>query len=144
MLSPALLERLSTLPGVSLGPSRRAPPGMVGLQLAGSDLRRSGRAFLIDAEFAHVHPGEDGSLHLTLPEPLRSDAIAACWAEAHPAVGLPTISPDTVMVYAPRDEEEVDVVTALVTAFWRNAQADGLTPSPVHATNNSITHLSGE
>src|SRR5437763_1914113 len=97
-LSAALIDRVSTFTGVRLGPSRRAPPGAVGLHLSPKDAQGSERAFLIDHEFAHVHPGADGSLHLILPEPLRSDAIAAGWAEPHPLAGQPTVSSDTVMV----------------------------------------------
>ena len=123
-LSSALLERLARLPGVVHGPSRRAPQGTIGLHLQPDDAHRPDRAFLIDREFAHVHAHGDSSLHLILPEPLRSEAIAAGWAEPHPMAGHPTVSPDTVMVYAPRDEDELDVVANLVTASWRNARGN--------------------
>jgi len=57
-----------------------------------------------------------------MPEPLRAAAIAAGWAEPHPLAGQPTVSPDTVMLYAPRDTGEVDVLAALVEASWANAR----------------------
>ena len=124
MLSDALIARLAALPGVIMGSSRRAPPGTTGLHLMAGAKLGSARAFLMDREFAHVHPDGDGSLHLVLPEPVRSQALAAGWAEPHPMAGQPTVSPDTVMVYAPRDEAEMDVVVSIVEASWRNAAGE--------------------
>ena len=120
LLNEALVQRGSELGDVVVDRSRRSPPGTVGLHLPAAAARDDERAFLIDREFAHVHP-DDGSLHLILPEPLRSVAIQAGWAEPHPLAGQPTTSPDTVMVYAPRDAAELDTVTSLVEAAWRNA-----------------------
>ena len=119
-LSPALIETLSKLPDVTAGKSLRAPPGTLGLQLTASHARDCEEAFLIDREFAHVH-ADDHAMHMILPEPLRSEAIAAGWAEQHPWAGRPTTSPDTVMVYAPRNEVELATVIALARASWRNA-----------------------
>ncbi|EPX63552.1 hypothetical protein D187_005959 [Cystobacter fuscus DSM 2262] len=62
------------------------------------------------------------ALSLPLPEPLRSKAIASGWAEKHPLTGYPSVSRDIVMVYAPRDPAEIEVVTTLVTASWRYAR----------------------
>lgn len=122
-LSRALLERLGGLAGVALGGSRRAPPGTVGLYLDREHACGSERAFLLGLEFAHVHVDDDGSLHAILPEPLRAAAIDAGWAEAHPMAGLPTVSLDTVMIYAPRDAGEVETIAALVERSWANARA---------------------
>lgn len=118
-LGQALLSALSALPGVETGGSRRAPPGTVGLYLRHGRPTERPRAFLLGHEFAHVHLEDDGSLHTVLPEPLRSNAIATGWAEPHPLAGYPTVSPDTVMIYAPRNQEEVSMVAWLV----RNAHA---------------------
>ena len=43
-------------------------------------------AFLVPSagEFAHLHPGYDGSLHLALPLALATDVIAKGWGVAHP------------------------------------------------------------
>lgn len=110
----SLLTALSALPGVETGGSRRAPPGTVGLYLHGGRPTERPRAFLLGHEFAHVHLEDDGSLHTVLPEPQRSDAIAKGWAEPHPLAGYPTVSPDTVMIYAPRNQDEVSMVAWLV------------------------------
>ena len=76
-------------------------------------------------EFAHLHAAPDASFHLTLPEPLRQQAIDTGWAEPHPLAGHPTVSPNIVMVYAPRDRAEVETVMSLVTASWAFARGDG-------------------
>ena len=120
-LSELLITQLSALPGTMTGGSRRAPPGTTGFHMTTPPPACAERAFLLGAEFAHVHTGDDGSLHTVLPEPLRQAAIDAGWAEPHPFAGMPTVSPDTVMIYAPRNADEVGVVAALVRAAWRNA-----------------------
>lgn len=122
-LSRHLIGLLADLDGVVLGGSNRAPPGTVGLHLRPPCACGDSRAFLLGTEFAHIHVEDDASLHAILPEPLRSQAIAAGWAEPHPFAGQPTVSPDTVMIYAPRDDGECATVAGLVRASWRNAHA---------------------
>lgn len=107
---------------MTLGRSFRAPPGSVGFYLDAAACCDDRNAFLLGDEFAHVHLEDDCSLHVILPEPLRGTAIAAGWAEPHPLAGQPTVSPGTVMLYAPRDAEEVEVLAALVKASWANAR----------------------
>ena len=123
-LSRRILDLLADLDGTFHGGSNRAPPGSVGLHLRGDCASANGRAFLLGTEFAHIHVEDDGSLHAILPEPLRTAAMEAGWAEPHPFAGQPTVSPDTVMIYAPRDDAECGVVADLVRASWRNAHAD--------------------
>jgi hypothetical protein len=79
-------------------------------------------AFIDDSEFCHLHPSPAGCLHLTLPQPLRSQAIDAGWAEPHPIAVSGSISASLVMVYAPRNESELDVVVWLVKASARFAR----------------------
>ena len=122
-LSNLLVKQIATLEGIVTGGSRRAPPGTTGFHFDRPPPAGAERAFLLGAEFAHVHTGDDHSLHTVLPEPLRQAAIDAGWAEPHPMAGMPTVSLDTVMIYAPRDESEVDMVAALVRAAWQNAVA---------------------
>lgn len=122
LLSQELAKRIAQLPGIRLGLSGRAPPGTIGFYLKEQDARGPEEAFLLGLEFAHLHPSPDGSLHLPLPEPLRSKAIASGWAEKHPLAGHPTVSRDIVMVYAPRNPAEIEVVLTLVSASWRYAR----------------------
>lgn len=115
-LSETLLARLADLEAVRFGPSGRAPRGTVGLHIDAGPISGDPDALMLDREFAHVHPVPDSSLHMVLPEPLRQTAIDAGWAEPHPLAGQPTISKDIVLVFAPRDQAELDVVDRLVRA----------------------------
>ena len=71
---------------------------------------------MIEREFAHIHPHHDGSLHLTLPEDIRKDAIAKGWAEPHPLAATGRVPATVVMVYGPRTSEELETIWALVLA----------------------------
>lgn len=117
-------EACRALPGVQVAPSRRAPPGTRGLFLEPGVASGGEQAFLLGREFAHFHPLPEGSLHLTLPSPLREEAIARLWCEPHPLAGQPTVSPRTVMLYAPRTVAEAAVVARLVRASWAFARGD--------------------
>ncbi|UUZ61231.1 luciferase domain-containing protein [Nocardioides sp. B-3] len=79
-------------------------------------------AFLVTEvkEFAHLHPEQDGSLHLALPLDLAGDAIARGWAQSHMWAGV-RLSPGFLMVYGPRDEAELEVVAGIVEASYRYA-----------------------
>ena len=65
---------------------------------------------------AGIHPAPDWSLHVALPSPLAQEAIETGWAEVHPVARLGLIPPNVVMIYAPRDDGEVAIVTELVRA----------------------------
>ena len=71
---------------------------------------------MIQHEFAHIHPPSDGSLHMTLPPAIVDDVIDNGWAERHPLAGQFGLSSNIVMVYGPRDEDELAVVVALLRA----------------------------
>jgi len=134
-LTEALLSLARRLPHVHLAPSFRAPAGTVGLHVEERSGLGPSEAFLLGSEFAHAHPGPDHSWHLALPQSLKSWAIAAGWAELHPLAGRPTVSPHTVLLYAPRDAAELEVASFLLQGSW--AFARGLfaqahpTPHPV-------------
>ncbi|MEA2245744.1 MAG: hypothetical protein QOH46_273 [Solirubrobacteraceae bacterium] len=79
---------------------------------------------MIDREFAHLHPAPDYSLHAMLPPQLVAEAIEAGWAEPHPVARMGLIPATAVMLYAPRNHAELDVVEQLVRsshAFARPA-----------------------
>lgn len=103
------------LPGVVERPSRISVPGARALWLEAGPVGPP-EAFLIEAEFAHLHPRADQSLHAMLPLDLARRAIDAGWAEPHPVARLGLIPETAVMLYAPRDDPEREVVTALVRA----------------------------
>lgn len=63
-------------------------------------------AFMVGREFAHLHPADDGSLHMMLPPDLAGAAELQGWGEPHPIARLGLIPPTAMMVYGPRDEGE--------------------------------------
>jgi hypothetical protein len=122
-----LARRVFALPGVVEEPSRISVPGARALVLAPGEPVGPTEAFLIDREFAHLHPDPDHSLHAMLPTETVSEAVAAGWAEPHPVALRGLIPPTAVMLYAPRDEAELDVIGRLVRASHAFASAPGPT-----------------
>jgi hypothetical protein len=121
--SDRLAEALFTLPGVVERPSRISVPGARALWLE-DGAGGPPEAFMVGAEFAHLHPGADQSLHVMLPPGLVEAAIKAGWAEMHPVARLGLIPSTAVMLYAPRDDAEREVVEALVRAAYAYARGE--------------------
>jgi hypothetical protein len=119
-----LARRVFALPGVLEEPSRISVPGARALVLGPREPTGPPEAFLIDREFAHLHPAPDHSLHAMLPTETATEAVATGWAEPHPVALRGLIPPTAVMLYAPRDGAELDVIERLVRishAFARPA-----------------------
>ncbi|MFN2569858.1 MAG: luciferase family protein [Candidatus Dormibacteria bacterium] len=117
---PAIREDLATrafsLPGVAEEPSGISVPGARALILSPDVALGPPSAFMVGREFAHLHPGPDLSLHMTLPEQTAEEALAAGWGELHPLAREGRVPRTVVMVYAPRDRAELEAVWALVQA----------------------------
>ena len=111
-----LARRAFELPGVIEQPSRISVPGARALTLAEGEPTGPPEAFLIEREFAHLHPDPDRSLHVMLPPEVVAEAVEAGWAEPHPVARMGLIPATAVMLYAPRDEGELAVVERLVDA----------------------------
>lgn len=109
-----LARRLFRLPGVVDMPSQVSVPGARALVLEAGSAGRPQDAFLVGAEFAHLHPWPDASLHVALPSDVADAAVTAGWAEHHPLAGRDGFGHGLVMLFAPGDEQEADVVEALV------------------------------
>jgi hypothetical protein len=71
---------------------------------------------MVGREFAHLHPASDGSLHMVLPPEVVDQVIENGWAERHPLAGQHGLPANIVMVYGPRDDEELEVVAELLRA----------------------------
>jgi hypothetical protein len=109
-------------------PSRISVPGARALWLEdGAD--GPTESFMVGYEFAHLHPEPDQSLHAMLPQPLVTEAVEKGWAEVHPVARMGLIPPNAVMLYAPRDDTERQVVASLVRAS--HAFARGTRDEPV-------------
>ena len=120
----ALVRKVFALEGVEERPSVISVPGARALWLR-DDLPAGPReAFMIEREFAHLHPAPDHSLHMALPPDLVDLAVRQGWAELHPAAAQGLIPQTAVMVYAPRNASEVEAVAGLVEASWRFARGE--------------------
>jgi hypothetical protein len=116
-LQQALAARIFGLSCVEERRSAISVPGARALWLR-EECNGHGAAFMIGREFAHLHPPSDGSLHAALPPEWVDAAIAAGWAELHPLAARGLIPKNIVMIYGPRDDHELAVVTRLVEASW--------------------------
>jgi hypothetical protein len=127
---PEMVEELAwrvfALPGVEERPSAISVPGARALWLRDRLPAGPREAFMIGREFAHIHPMPDGSLHAALPPEVAQEAISKGWAEQHPVARLGYIPQNVVMIYAPRDAQEVEVVAGLVIGAYR--YASGVVP----------------
>jgi hypothetical protein len=116
-----LARRVFALPDVEERPSAISVPGARALWLREDVPAGPPEAFMVGREFAHVHPMPDGSLHAALPPEVAREAVRKGWAEQHPVARTGRIPPNVVMIYAPRDAEEVGVVAGLVVEAHRYA-----------------------
>jgi len=118
----AILAQALTWPSVQAQPSAISVEGARALTL---DAGAAGpaEAFLTGQEFCHVHAQGDFSLHATLPVPLAAAAGRAGWAEPHFLVHTGRAPATVVMLYAPRDDLEREVVQRLVRASYEFALA---------------------
>ena len=127
---PEMVEELAwrvfALPGVEERPSAISVPGARALWLRDKLPAGPREAFMIGREFAHIHPMPDGSLHAALPPEVADEAISKGWAEQHPVARLGYIPQNVVMIYAPRDAQEVEVVAGLVIGAYY--YASGVVP----------------
>lgn len=111
-LQEQLYARVSALEGVATGGSHISVPGARAfmVEAAGPE-----EAFLVpgSGEFAHLHPGYDGSLHLALPTALAADLVLRGWGTPHPWAGT-RLAPGFVMLFGPRTGEELETVFGIV------------------------------
>jgi phospholipase/carboxylesterase len=103
------------LSGVIAAPSQISVPGARAFTLA--ERRAPEDAFLVPqvGEFAHLHPAHDGSMHLALPVELAAEAVRQGWARPHMWAGV-RLSAGFVMVFGPRDEDELAVGKGILAA----------------------------
>ncbi|KAJ7659956.1 hypothetical protein B0H17DRAFT_1163147 [Mycena rosella] len=100
---------------VPSSPHEKLDPGMVIHPDVPSPHQEADQAL---REIAHVH-STDHSLHVILSPTDCKTAIELGWAERHPLSGVSRIFPlpsSYLLVYAPRNEEELDVVERIIRA----------------------------
>jgi len=127
-LQERLFDEIRHLPGVEVGPSHISVPGARGFTLREGSTDE--HAFLVPqyAEFAHLHPAHDGSLHVVLPPELAADVSTKGWGRPHMWAGT-RLSPGFMLVHGPRDHDELAIVRGIVAAS--HAYATGTFSSTV-------------
>lgn len=126
-----LIERLHTwcfsLPDVNEEDSGISVPGSRALILR-DGVQSNPAGFMIGREFAHIHPHPDnGSMHLVLSAEDAREMIAEGWGENHYLVDQGKWAEGLVMVFSPRDEDELEAVKAIVTRSYEFATGTSLT-----------------
>ncbi len=118
----ALLKRTRLLPQVAVQETLLAIPGSVAFHLnagVGAGLEDQ---FMAGREFLHFHPPHDGSFHAIVPQPLRDHLVGSNWAIPHLLAGY-VVHPNTVMIWGPRDEDEVEICWRIIQASHSHASA---------------------
>ena len=126
----AVVAEAATWPSVRQTSSGISVEGARALVLEPTAADGPPEAFMVGQEFCHAHAGGDLSLHVTLPVPLAEEAVRSGWAEPHFLVHTGQAPATVVLLYAPRDDHERDIVLALVRASYtfargRSAEEDG-------------------
>jgi hypothetical protein len=116
-----LSKRAFGLPGVREDKSGYSFPETKALWLDPEMAKGPPEAFIFEQEFAHIHPRPNPSWHLQLPWELAVLAISAGWAEIHPVCWLGVAPFNSVMLYSPRNEDELEVIWSLVEESYRFA-----------------------
>lgn len=70
---------------------------------------------ILGNEIAHVHPAEN-SLHVWLSGPDAKEVVEKGWGERFPLSAMGMCHPSFIMVYAPRNMADVDVIEEIVSA----------------------------
>ena len=76
-------------------------------------------AFMVGREFAHIHPHPDsGSMHVKLPAHIATAVVDAGWGEDHYLVSQGHYPPGLIMVFSPRDDDELNIVKHIVAQSY--------------------------
>jgi hypothetical protein len=122
-LQEELFQRAARLPGVRVGRSLVSLPESRAFHLEPDAAGGPAAAFQRRGEFAHIHTANDNSLHLTLPPVLYAAVIDRGWGEPHPVSG-------TMMLFGPRDDDELEIAWRILEASWRWAHHGETAPAP--------------
>ena len=126
--SPEILEKLTewafSLEARIEEPSRISVPGARALVLQ-EDVKSDEEAFMIGREFAHIHPQPSGgSMHLKLRPDHVAEVIKKGWGENHFLVDAGTLPVGAVLIYAPRNDEDLEVIKIIILQSYQYAQAE--------------------
>ena len=141
-MQQALLEAVDQLPGVELWPDTPySLQGAVGWVLVDSLRDGPENAYSLEGEFGHSHRPQDGSMHLRLPASLAQVVYDKRWGIPHPFSETLAGGTDAnyLMVYGPRNEEELESVWVIVQLAYVFARGTDLTA----ITSTTWAHVKG-
>ena len=121
--------RAFNFPFVERRPSIISVPGAEALWLPHDHAHGCRESFMLGNEFAHVHPAYDGSMHLMLPIECTRELFAKGWGEPHPMAASGMIPETAVMVFAPRDEAEIETALKILATSYDFARGKLENPS---------------
>ncbi|MEM8775987.1 MAG: luciferase family protein [Pseudomonadota bacterium] len=117
----ALHEWCFSLPNINNEDSGISVPGSRALVLR-DGVSGNQAAFMIGREFAHIHPKPDnGSMHLVLPVEDVAEVKQTGWGEDHYLVTQGQWPVGLVMIFSPRNEDELDAVKKIVARSYEFA-----------------------
>jgi hypothetical protein len=122
-LQDELISRARMLPQTIIRPSLISAPGARAFVLDVVS-PASNKGFIIGHEFAHLHPPDDGSLHMVMPAEYVKSVVLAGWGALHPVAMSGLIPLNTIMVFGPRDDDELEVVWRLLVTSHEYAWAE--------------------
>lgn len=121
----ALIALPETTEGIRHEPTRISVPSTRALWLE-EDVEADESGFMPpqgNREFAHLHA--DGSWHINVEESLAEYIIDMNWGERHPRFDEGVLE---ILVYAPRNLEEADLIKSLVLESIRYASKGAVRP----------------
>lgn len=127
----AFKARAFDFPFVERRSSIISVPGAQALWLPHEHAHGCKESFMIGNEFAHVHPAYDGSAHLMLPSECVRELFEKGWGEAHPMVATGMIPDTAVMVFAPRNDAEIEVALQILATSYDFARGKLANPATV-------------
>jgi hypothetical protein len=116
-----LVRRANELPGVTERDSAISVEGARAFWLDPDMVKGPEDSLIIETEFAHIHPRPDSSWHLQLPHELAVLAVSGGWGRIHTVVWMGDAPANSMMLYSPRNEAEMEVVWSLVEESHRYA-----------------------
>jgi len=119
-----LMEWAFALPHINREHSKISVPGAQAMCLPTDKACSACNAFMIGTEFAHFHPHPDYSMHLGLPLEDVNFVIEKGWGELHPVVKKGWLPPNFIMLFAPRDYQEIEVVKKVLLKSYEFATGE--------------------
>jgi len=115
-----LVKEVVAWPGIEPNPLPVASADLVSIQVGEDVANDDLSAFIAGREFGRVHFGTP-TIYLTLPLSCAHWTIVRGWAEPHYSSSFGLVPPGVMVIYTPRDEQEVAVCRWLFRVSYTSA-----------------------